>query len=254
VLGQSPADVPVEGYYAEEPALKSYFRLMRALQQVPLTREAEVEPLPEFQRLLAVASSPIFGSPVRDYLLPVGRDPLSAALRAVDMSRWSVPVLTAEAARLARENDDCSLVGLAARAEDPVVLAALRESVVLYAPIVLGCAMPLPRYEFVWQVDPEIASAAQRFVDAFNALFGRELPPPTAQFAERYWHSCRESNVVGRCVRIGQSDPPVSYYHWAVCRNDAGELSVHEFWHDQVVTTEQYRRGDLRLDNQRFIL
>jgi hypothetical protein len=245
VLGQAPADVPVEGYYAEEPALTKYFRLMRGLQQVPLAREAEVEPLPEFQRLLAVSSSPIFGSPVREHLLPVGRDPLSAALYAVRMPQWSVPLLTAEAARLARESDDCSLVGLAARAEDPVVLAALRESVVLHAEVVVGCAMPLPRYEFVWQVAPEVAGAARRFVDAFNALFGRELPPPTAQFAELYWMTCRESNVVGRCVRIGQSNPPASYYHWAVRRNDAGELSVHEFWHDQVVTTEQYR-NDLR--------
>jgi hypothetical protein len=253
-LHQPPADVLVEGYYAEEPVLTKYFRLLRALQRVPLSREAEVEQLPEFQRLLAVTSSPIFGSPVGEYLLPIGRDPLSTALYAVPMADWSVPRLTAEAARLARQSDDISLVGLAARAEDPVVLAALRESVVLYAEIVLGRAPVVPRYEYVWDVDPALAEAACRFVDAFNALFGKELPAPTAQNAELYWNACEESEVVGRCVRIGQSLPPTRYYHWAVRQDAEGQLSVHEFWNDEIVTTEQYRRGEPRLDNQRFIL
>ena len=80
-LHQAPADVPVEGYYSEDSALTEYFGLMRALQGVSLGRASEVEAIPAFQRLLAVTSSPIFGSPVREYLLPTGRDPLSAAVR-----------------------------------------------------------------------------------------------------------------------------------------------------------------------------
>jgi hypothetical protein len=246
-LRQPPAEVPVEGYYSEEPALTTYFLLMRALQDVPLRRAPEVEAFPEFQRLLAVTSSPIFGSPQRDNLLPFGRDPLYEALGAVDMRRWSVPLLTTEAARAARKGDDISLVGLAARAEDPVVLAALRESVVLYAGVFVGSAMILPRFEYVWQVDPELAEAARRFVDTFNALFGNELPPPTPKYAELYYHACDESRVVGRCVRIGQTLPPTMYYHWAVRRDAAGQLSVHEFWHDQIITTERYRQGGVPL-------
>jgi hypothetical protein len=31
-----PADVAIEGYYAEQPALTAYFRLKRGLQEVPL--------------------------------------------------------------------------------------------------------------------------------------------------------------------------------------------------------------------------
>src|SRR6059036_3166177 len=66
-LHQSPADVPVEGYYSEDVALTTYFRLMRALQVVSLERAPEVEALPEFRLLLTVTSSPIFGAPVREH-------------------------------------------------------------------------------------------------------------------------------------------------------------------------------------------
>ena len=201
--------------------------------------------MPEFGRLLTVTSSPIFGSPMRERLLPSGTDPLSAALGAVDMALWSVPLLTAEAAKVARATDDFSLVGLAARAEDSVVLAALRESVVLYAECVFGMELVTPRYEYVWQVDPALAAAAQRFVDGFNDLFGPELPPPTAKYARIFWHGFDGAEVVGRCVRLGQTDPPARYYHWAVCRDPEDQLAVHEFWHDEIFTTERYRRGDL---------
>jgi len=71
-----------------------------------------------------------------------------------------------------------------------------------------------PRYEYVWQVDPALAAAAQRFVDGFNDLFGPELPPPTAKYARIFWHGFDGAEVVGRCVRLGQTDPPARYYHW----------------------------------------
>jgi hypothetical protein len=220
---------------------------MRALQEVPPGRAPEVEAMPEFQRLLAVTSSPIFGLAMRENLLPTGRDPLSAALHITKMSAWSVPLLTAEAARVARATDDISLVGLAARVEDPVVLTALRESVVLYAEMVVGCAL-MPRLEFVWQVDPSLAAAARRFVDAFNGLFGPELPPPTAEYASIYWSASTESEVEGRCVRLGQSDPPdTRYYHWAIRRAAKNHLVVHEFWSQEIMTTASFRQGDRRM-------
>src|SRR5262245_52627895 len=45
-----PEKLPVEGYYIEDPDLTSYFRLMRALQRVPLEHASEVESLPQFGR------------------------------------------------------------------------------------------------------------------------------------------------------------------------------------------------------------
>jgi len=240
VLHVAAADVPVEGYYADEPELASYFQLVRALQATPGDRSVEVARLPEFRRLLVVCSAPLYGRPVdTGNLLPVGRDSLSHALGDV-WPDWSVSRLTAAAYATARETDDFSLVGPAARAKDPVVLTVLRESVVLYAEVFLGCALP-PRRAFVWAVEDELAKAARRFVDTFNALFGkRELPSPIRQNAEVYWRAYGLARILGRCVRLGQTEDR-RYYHWAVCRAPNGELTVHEFWHEEIWTTQRYR-------------
>ncbi len=60
-LHVKPADVPVEGYYAEDERLTEYFRLLRALQEEPNSRVAAVERLPAYQRLYEVTSSPLYG-------------------------------------------------------------------------------------------------------------------------------------------------------------------------------------------------
>lgn len=237
----TPAEVPVEGYYAEDPHLAEYFKLMRALQNARQNRAVEVAALPEFRRLVEVTSAPLYGRSIQeDKLLPVGRDPLSQALRDT-MPNWTLAGLTAQAYAVAQETDDISLVGLAARAQDSVALAALRESVVLYAELVVG-ARPRPM-EFVWQVDGELAEQGRRFVDAFNALFGDELPLPTPEQAALYWFASREADIVGRCVRLGVNDrtSPVRHYHWAICHGADEELRVHEFWDDELWTTTRYQ-------------
>jgi hypothetical protein len=241
VLRVSPAIAPVEGYYAEEEALTEYFLLMRALQSVRKEARSSVESTPEFRRLVAVASSPIFGVPEQDGLLPIGRDPLS---RALGESRpWTLGGLTAAARDIARATDDISLVGLAALAGDSVMLAATRESVVLYAVKTMSLAPRMPTY--VWKVDDELAHRARRFVDTFNRLFGEELPPPEPAQAERYWHAHKSNNVVGRCVQLGYDDTrfPNPYYHWAIHRGPDGELVVDEFWKDEIWTTTRYDRA-----------
>ena len=74
-LHVKPADVRVEGYYAEDERLIEYFRLLRALQAEPNRRVAAVERLPAYQRLYEVMSSRVFGRPRNeDKLLPVGHD------------------------------------------------------------------------------------------------------------------------------------------------------------------------------------
>jgi len=239
-LNVRPAAVPVEGYYAEDERLTTYFRLMRALQQVGADRKPEVAQLPQFRRLYDVTSAPLYGRPqVQEKLLPTGRDPLSEALRRT-YPGWTVGGLTAAAHEAAREFDDFSLVGLAARARDQVVIAALRESVVLYAECIVGCALP-PREEFVWEVAPELAQAAGRFIEAFKVLFGDELPAPVPQHAQYYWHACDRNRIVGRCVRLGTNETQTHHYHWAICTGGNGELTVQDFWRDEIWTTTRYR-------------
>lgn len=242
-LKTQPANVPIEGYYTEDADLTAYFQLMRALQAESADCAPQVEPLPEFQRLVAVTSSPIYGRPIADgLLLPRGRDPLSAALGQASPREWTVHGLMRAASVLAKESDDYSLVGLACRAEDSVAVAAQRESVVLYAEILIGSALSRTRPRYVWRVNPELAAAGQRFIDGFNELFGKELPPATEQYARIYAGSAASSRIEGRCVRLGQTDDvPPAYYHWAVTRVDE-ELIVDEFWAAEIWTTDRYRR------------
>jgi len=238
-LGVPPVDVPVEGYYTESPELTEYFCLIRALQDVQESSKPVVASLPEFGRLSDVVSSPIFGRPISEgKLLTKGQDPLSQALKD-SAPKWSIEPLVTLACTVAQEWDDCSLVGLAARARDAVVLTATRESVVLYARRILGSARRKPRYS--WEVDKDLSEAAARFVQTFNRLFGDQLPAPEKVHAEEYWHACRRNEVLGRCVWIGSDDSkkPVVHYHWAVCREE--DLIVDEFWHPETWTTERYR-------------
>ena len=239
----TPADVPVEGYYAEDEQLTEYFRLVRALQNVDEGVTSSVTSLPEFQRLRDVMSAPLYGRPqYSGKLFPAGRDALSQALLDT-FPDWTVASLTAAAYSTALETDEISLVGLAARVQDAVVLAAVRESVVLYAEMVYGAALHPLRPEYVWKVDEELAQHARRFVDTFNALFGEELPPPDAAQAESYWRAYDDNEILGRCVLLGYDDrtSPIRHYHWAICRAAAGEFVVQEFWQPEVWTTTRYR-------------
>jgi hypothetical protein len=85
------------------------------------------------------------------------------------LPEWNVQRLTAAAYAVARETDDISLVGLAARAQDAVVLTATRESVVLYAEVVfLGIGPSPARPRYIWKVEKDLAGQAGRFIDTFN--------------------------------------------------------------------------------------
>lgn len=253
VLKVEPANVPIEGYYAEEPDLTTYFCLLRALQKQSARRTVEVESLSQFRRLLDVTSSPMFGRPAfktldeqHEHLLPTGRDPVSAVLNAAaTQAECTVERVIADASAYAEEHDDYSLVGLACRARDAVVIAALRESVVLYAELGIPGATrqpPQPRPKYVWRVDPALAAAAQRFIDSFNQLFGQELPPATATYAHIFGR--QHPNIVGRCVCLAITrDVPPAYYHWAVVQG-GDQYAVHEFWSPELWTTERYRSAD----------
>jgi hypothetical protein len=243
VLRATPADVPVEGYYAEDRQLTEYFCLVRALQDVDEGATPSVDSLSEFQRLRDVTSAPLYGRPqYSGKLLPAGRDALSQALLDT-FPDWTVASLTAAAYSQALGIDEISLVGLAARVQDAVVLAAVRESVVLYAEMILGAALHPPRPKYVWKVDKDLAQQARRFIDTFNGLFGEELPPPDPAQAERYWHAYDDNEILGRCVRLGYDDSisPIRHYHWAICRAADGQFAVQEFWKPEVWTTTRYR-------------
>jgi hypothetical protein len=242
-LDVQPAIVPVEGYYGEDPDLRDYFLLMRALQVVPGARRKQVAALSAFTRLFQVTSAPLYGTPAASgMLLPAGMDALS---RALDDTKpdWSLERLLAAAHDAAVSTDDFSLIALAARVKDAVVLTATRESVVLYAAVIAGSRMRPEPPQYVWQVDATLAAQARRFVDTFNALFKEDLPPPEAVSAQTHWAACQRNKIAGRCVRLGYNDAlaPTQQYHWAIYRTPDGTLAAEEFWHPELWTTERYR-------------
>lgn len=237
-LSIQAADVPVEGYYSEDARLTRYFLLMRALQGVPAHRAREVFHLAGFQRLKQITGSPIFGEPGGgNSLFPAGKDCLSIALEQT-FPDWNIPTITARAYDIAVESNDFSLVSLAALSRDSVVLAALRETVVLYA-LAMGGAAMTHEPVYVWTVDNQLANRAARFVQEFNELFDVNLPAPIPDHAREFWCACELWKVLGRCVRIGFDDrvPPTRHYHWAI----SSSMTVEEFWDTELWTTEQYR-------------
>ena len=240
-LSVAPADVPIEGYYTEDERLTEYFRLVRALQNVPKARASEVDNVAGFKRLKQVTESPIFGPPFDGgFLLSVGEDALSVALKKT-FPEWTVENLTNRAYECAAESSDFSLVALAALSRDPVVLAALRESVVLYAMGARGGWRPEP--EYVWEVDDIIQERASQFVNTFNNLFSERLPRPAPENAKVFWIASRESQVIGRCVRVGFDDSvrPIRHYHWAIDEDAKYRPVVTEFWDTEIWTTARYR-------------
>ncbi len=242
VLGAAPATVPVEGYYAKDKQLSEYFCLIRSLQKINATARPKVVSLTEYKRLLEVVSSPLFGSVQQsDKLLPGGCDALSLAL-ASTFPAWTIEKLTGEAYRKAIETDEFSLVGLAARIKNALVITALRESVVLYGMIVTATGNLQPP-KYIWMVDEDLVRHAKRFIGTFNALFNEELPPPHPSQAERIWHAFRDNDIDGRCVRLGYNDTvtPIRYYHWAIRSTVSGRYEVHEFWDTELWTTSRYR-------------
>jgi hypothetical protein len=245
-LSVSPADVPIEGYYSQTKRLTEYFRLMRGLQTLAGADAGQVTSMPEFQRLRAVASSPLYGRPVRNAhgLLPVGRDPLSLALYdSARKGRWTIESLVTRAHDVAVETRDFSLVGLACVARDPVVLAALRESMVLYAERAVLSRESYHRavtiYVYPWRVDEALALQAARFVATFNELFDEDLPAPLAENADIFFSHSTKSRIVGRCVCVAQTDGGPPYYHWVVRQRQDQTLYVEDFWDDEIATTKK---------------
>ncbi len=244
ILSVSPADDPIEGYYTENEQLTEYFRLIRALQQVPKNRESELRSNSDFRRLKQVAESRIFGTPVTgNYLLSVGKDALAVALETSFADDWNIESLAHTAHNHALKSGDFSLVALAALSHDSVVLTALRESVVLYEAVAMGIEEP-SEPEYVWEVDDIIETRAQQFVTTFNELFNDSIVDPVPDNAEQFWAACDQWGIVGRCVRIGEDDRvlPTKYYHWAIDLVANEHLIVKDFWDSEIWTTERYRR------------
>jgi len=175
--------------------------------------------------------------------LPFGCDPLGQALSEAAPTGWAVETLLERARQVAIETDDFSLAGLAARIQDPVILTAARESMVLHSWVALGFAsLSHSRHKYVWAVDRTLARQAKRFIATVNSLFDEELPAPKPSQAESYWQAGKGNGVIGRCVRLGQDDSQAQprHYHWAIAPGKDGQGEVEAFWDKEPWTTPRF--------------
>jgi hypothetical protein len=242
MLSLSIVDVPIEGYYHESEELKEYFLNVRTLQQCPLERKNEVEHVDAFQLLSKVTASEIYGKGKSNGFLPQRLDPLFYALQNIPVNRWSVESITSEAQSISMDNDDISLVGIAASINDSVVLAALRESVALYGAVAAGCAMIPPKIVYKWDVDSELQCKVNRFIKIFNELSSGNIKEANPENVEYFYEAFEGNEIVGRCIYIGYDDTkkPVEKYHWAI-KYEGGKVIVDDFWSEELWTTERYQ-------------
>jgi len=241
-LSLSVMDVPVEGYYHESDELKEYFLNVKTLQQCNSSQKKDVEELEAYKILVNVMSSEIYGSGRADEFLPQRFDPMFYALQNIPVAKWTVDSITSEANSIAIASDDISLVGLAASINDSVVLAALRESVALYAAVAAGCSMIPPKIVYKWNADEVLCRKANRFIQLFNELTSSCVMEAKPENVEYFYDAYEANNIIGRCIYIGYDDSkePIRKYHWAIKTEDEKTI-VDDFWSEELWTTKRYQ-------------
>jgi FHA domain len=246
-LHVTPGRFPIEGYYADTPKLREYYCLMRTLQELDKTEEDKVRGLFEFQFLTQVMRSPLFGRTKEgNKLLPRAVDSLAQALLDCRPA-WSLNRLVKAAYEDALRYNDCSLVGLAARTQDAIILTATRESTVLYAEVICLGLSEEPQIKYEWTVDDSLAKAANILIETFNGFVPGALPKAEPVNAGRFYGSYSDSEFIGRCVRIAMTPDHKEHYHWAIAlirqEESSSTLGVDEFWSGTIWTTERYRQA-----------
>ncbi|MFT7537670.1 MAG: ferredoxin [Hyphomicrobiaceae bacterium] len=252
VLDLKLTNCRVPDFCTGDEALTEYHQIVHALQQLPATEKARVETLPEFARLAAVTTSPLFGLPAEsDRLLPTREDAIVRALTTV--ATWSIEAVTTAAQSIAVKANDISLVGLAAQAGDPMLMILTRS---------LPAARPSSTVvadeqdasdlggEFDWQVDRRFAASVGVFVDTANELLGADLPAATADNVSAYFWEHGRMAIGGQCVTLGKQGD--SLCHWAIrgphpaSRTpgpDAEQFLANELWDSERYTREVHPRG-----------
>lgn len=236
-----PVNCPIEGYYSELPELSEYFFNTRSLQSLDDSMATSLSTHQDYQILNEVCSSAIFGAETRSGFFIQRLDPLYLALNNITVDHWQLDTIMTEAQHISTKSNDCSLVGMAALIGDSMVLAALRETVALYAAVAAGSAIAPPTYQYQWNVSPALEERASQFVSAFNILGAENLPEPTAKNAEFYYLQSDQNHIIGRCIRIGfdDSSSPAKHYHWAI-RPPSHTPRIEEFWSEDIWTTKRY--------------
>jgi len=253
-------DVPIEGYYHENPELREYFTLIRTLQD-NFTKKIT----PTIEKLHDVYTHPIFGLgqgrptaisdrdnkkvmyPNEPYsTVSQVADPVSVASMKI-MPNWTIERIMAEVDKL---NLGTCLVGLALLVDtespsNPLATCMACETTVLsrMKAIARG-ASPMPEVE--WRVSREVEEYGERVIKGYNDLFknyaasGLEAEKVTPKNAALILENVPP---LERCVNINIDATRIDgYYHWAI-EHDGERHVVLEFWSSHIVTTKDWQRN-----------
>jgi len=235
-------DVPIEGYYSETPELTYYFKLIKSLQNVNIVRRSEISDMKEYQKLLEVFGSPIYGeSNFENSIFPHAVDPISTSLKKFSPAWWKAVSIINEAYENIKDSNNFSLTGIGILTKDPVVITALRESAVLFLSVERA-SPETPKYQYIWSVSSNIENLINMFIYEFNKFIPYKILYANKNNSEYFYNAYEENRLIGRCVCIGKDNSLNKYYHWAINKKDSSdELNFVEFWDDKIWTTEQYR-------------
>lgn len=228
---------PIEGYYAESNELKEYFLNIRTLQQLPGDFKKQTQQFKEYKLLSNIFGSSIFGHQRDDYgFLPLRKDAVSLVLEDTPLDQWNIENITTKAGEYASANDDYSLVGCACWLKDSVLITCVKESMVLYSGLILSDPI------FEWQVCAELEYRLNLFISEFNKLCNANIRTASPENA-RYFDKAAELNhITGRCIALGiPTVNQTQHYHWAIRKENNLDYITHDFWSEELWTTERYR-------------
>jgi len=251
-----PEEYPIEGYYYESEELKTYFKYIKTLKEVPIERKDVLQDMLGYKKLTELFCSGLYGK--YEYvgaILPSVKDPLYYALDSLSVENWNVKNILNTAYTIINDIGNTTIIGLGIMIKNPVIVTALRESTVLYSDVpCLGMPDFTIKYvnKYIWNVSKEVEKLANMLIETFNGICPYKIPMAIEKNAEKYYDEFSSNPVDLRCVRIG-SDVSSRHYHWAIKKQEhpTSNYKFAEFWDENLWTTEKaeddwYKKGELK--------
>jgi hypothetical protein len=257
-LGISPDKFPIEGYYYESEKLESYFNYIKTFQQVSIKHKEDLQNMLGYKKLTELYCSGLYGKyEYKDNILPQVKDPVYYAMESLSTEKWNVKNILDMAYTIINDIGNTTIIGLGILLKNPVIVTALRESVVLFPEFyTAGDPDFTIKYinKYIWNVSKEIEKLANTIIEIFNGICPYKIPNATEINAELYYKEFTSNPIDIRCVRIGYDNLSGQNYHWAIKNQEylTSNYKFMEFWDEKLWTTEDakndsYKKEDLRV-------
>jgi hypothetical protein len=257
-LAITQKEYPIEGYYYESEELKNYFNYIKTFQQVSIKYKKDIQNMLGYKKLTELYCSGLYGKyEYKNNILPQIKDPIYYALESLSVENWNVKNIINEAFTIINDIGNTTIIGLGIALKNPVIVTALRESVVLY-PDFYCTGVPdfTIKYinKYIWNVSKEIENLANTIIETFNGICKYKIPKAIEKNAKIYFEEFSSNPINLRCVRIGYDDFSGKNYHWAIKNQKylTSNYKFIEFWDKNLWTTENakndlFKKDDLKI-------